>query len=298
MVEYVNPFFRPPSEGNSFILQATIGCSHNECTYCAMYRKDEQRFRARPMTEIKAIVDEASEFGYIADRVFIADGNALVLSQKKLVEILQYLNSKCVRLERIRMYANVGDILRKGVDNLKELRNLRLDMVYIGFESGDDVVLERIRKGANFEETVRASRMLKEAGIKNSAMVLLGVGGIERSTEHAYATGRLLTDTDPEYVGALSLQLRPGAPIYKEWEEGRFQLPDKFQMIKELEIMVENTNLTDGYFFSNHISNYLPIKAKFPRDKEKTLARIREVLEKRDDAYLRPDFYRDVINQY
>jgi radical SAM superfamily enzyme YgiQ (UPF0313 family) len=298
MIEYIIPFFRPPSEGKSFILQATIGCSHNECTYCAMYRKDEQRFRARPMAEIKKIIDEASEFGHITDRVFIGDGNALVLSQKKLVEILEYLNLKCVRLGRIRMYANVGDIIRKGVDKLKELRNLGLDMVYIGFESGDDVVLERIRKGANFEETVRASRMLKEAGIKNSAMVLLGVGGLDRSREHAYATGKLLTDSDPEYVGALSLQLRPGAPIYKEWEEGRFKLPDKFQMIQELEIMVENTILTDGYFFSNHISNYLPIKAKFPRDKESVLSRIREVLESKDEKYLRPDFYRDVINQY
>ncbi|HEX9666008.1 MAG TPA: radical SAM protein [Thermodesulfobacteriota bacterium] len=298
MIEYIIPFFRPPSEGKSFILQATIGCSHNECTYCAMYRKDEQRFRARPMAEIKKIIDEASEFGHITDRVFIGDGNALVLSQKKLVEILEYLNLKCVRLARIRMYANVGDIIRKGVDKLKELRNLGLDMVYIGFESGDDVVLERIRKGANFEETVRASRVLKEAGIKNSAMVLLGVGGLDRSREHAYATGKLLTDSDPEYVGALSLQLRPGAPIYKEWEEGRFKLPDKFQMIQELEIMVENTILTDGYFFSNHISNYLPIKAKFPRDKESVLSRIREVLESKDEKYLRPDFYRDVINQY
>jgi radical SAM superfamily enzyme YgiQ (UPF0313 family) len=250
------------------------------------------------MAEIKKIIDEASEFGHITDRVFIGDGNALVLSQKKLVEILEYLNLKCVRLARIRMYANVGDIIRKGVDKLKELRNLGLDMVYIGFESGDDVVLERIRKGANFEETVRASRVLKEAGIKNSAMVLLGVGGLDRSREHAYATGKLLTDSDPEYVGALSLQLRPGAPIYKEWEEGRFKLPDKFQMIQELEIMVENTILTDGYFFSNHISNYLPIKAKFPRDKESVLSRIREVLESKDEKYLRPDFYRDVINQY
>lgn len=298
MIEYVTPFFRPPSEGRSFILQATIGCSHNECTYCAMYRKDEQRFRIRPIDEIKTIIDEASEFGYITDRVFIADGNALVLSQKKLLEILEYLNLKCVRLQRIRMYANVGDIIRKGVDNLKELRRLGLDMVYIGFESGDEVVLDRIKKGANFEETVRASRMLKEADIKNSAMVLLGVGGVERSVEHAYSTGRLLTETDPEYVGALSLQLRPGAPIYKEWEEGRFQLPDKFQMIKELEIMVENTTLTDGYFFSNHISNYLPIRAKFPRDKEKILIQIREILEKKDETHLRPDFYRDVVNQY
>ncbi|HWP93373.1 MAG TPA: radical SAM protein [Thermodesulfobacteriota bacterium] len=297
MIEYSMPLFRPPSEANSFILQATIGCSHNECTYCAMYRKDTQRFRMRPIDEIKTIIDEAVE-RYDFNRVFIADGNALVMPQKKLVEILQYLKEKRPDLQRITMYANVSDILRKGAENLKVLRDLGLEMVYIGFESGDDIVLERIKKGANYEETVRASKILKEAGVKNSAMVLLGVGGVDRSLEHAYATGRLLTDTDPEYVGALSLQVRPGAPIYQEWLDGKFKLPDKFQMIKELEIIVENTNLTDGYFFSNHISNYLPIKARFPQDKERVLEEIRAVLERGDESLLRPDFYRDVINQY
>lgn len=249
------------------------------------------------MEEIKAIIDEASETDDF-NRVFIADGNALVIPQKRLVEIMEYLNSKCRRLERINMYANIGDILRKRVDDLKVLRQLGLQMVYIGFESGDEIVLERIKKGANYEQTVRACKMLKEAGIKNSAMVLLGVGGVDRSFEHAYATGKLLTDTDPEYVGALSLQVRPGAPIYQEWIEGKFQLPDKFQMIKELEIIVENTNLTDGYFFANHVSNYLPIKAKFPGDKEMVLEEIRKVLRNRDESVLRPDYYRDVINQY
>lgn len=251
----------------------------------------------RPMDEIKAIIDEASAT-YDIKRVFIADGNALVMPQRRLVEIMEYLHRKCTQVERIRMYANVSDVLRKGVENLRVLRRLGLDMVYIGFESGDDVVLERIKKGANYEEMVRASRMLKEAGVKNSAMVLLGIGGVDRSLEHAYATGKLLTDTDPEYVGALSLQIRPGAPIYREWIEGRFQLPDKFQLIKELEIIVENTNLTDGYFFSNHISNYLPIKARFPEDKERVLEEIRDVLKRKDESALRPDFYRDVINQY
>lgn len=298
MIEYVNPFFRPPSEAKSFILQATIGCSHNQCTYCAMYRKEEQKFRVRPMDEIKAIIDAANESGQITGRVFIADGNALVLSQKKLLEMMEYLREKCPRVDRIRMYANVGDILRKGVDNLKELKALGLDMVYIGFESGDDIVLERIKKGANHEETVKASRMLKEAGIMNSAMVLLGMGGVERSLEHAEATGKLLTGCDPEYVGALSLQLRPGAPLYEQWERGEFELPEKFQMIKELEVLVDNTELTDGYFFSNHISNYLPVKAKFPRDKEEVLQQIRTVLNSGDESLLRPDYYRDVINQY
>ena len=298
MIEYVTPYFRPPSEAKSFILQATIGCSHNQCTYCGMYRKDEQKFRVRPMDEIREIIDSASEHGEIPDRVFIADGNALVLAQKKLVEIITYLKEKSPWVERVRMYANVGDILRKGVDNLKELKALGLDMVYIGFESGDDVVLERIKKGAGFDDTVKASRILKEAGVMNSAMVLLGMGGVERSAGHAEATGRLLTACDPEYVGALSLQVRPGAPLYDEWERGQFVLPDKFRMIKELEILVENTTLTDGYFFSNHISNYLPIKAKFPADKERVLSQIRAVLASGDESLLRPDYYRDVINQY
>lgn len=298
MIDYVTPYFRPPSEGKSFILQATIGCSHNQCTYCAMYRQEEQRFRVRPMEEIKQIIDDAAEAGHIDDRVFVADGNALVLSQKKLVEMMTYLREKVPGVERIRMYANVGDILRKGVENLKELRALGLDMVYIGFESGDDVVLERIKKGANFDETVKASKILKEAGIMNSAMVLLGMGGVERSEEHAEATGKLLTACDPEYVGALSLQLRPGAPVYEEWKRGEFELPGKFQMIKELEILVKNTELTGGYFFSNHISNYLPVKARFPEDKEEVLSRIRAVLASGDESLLRPDYYRDVINQY
>ncbi len=298
MIEYVQPFFRPPSEAKSYILQATIGCSHNTCTYCAMYRKDEQKFRVRPMDEIKEIIDDATVRGLIDDRVFIADGNALVLSKKKLIEIMDYLREKNTGIERIRMYANVGDILRQGVDNLKELRAQGLDMVYIGFESGDDVVLERIKKGADHEETVRASKMLKEAGIKNSAMVLLGMGGVDRSLQHAEATGKLLTGADPEYVGALSLQVRPGAPLFEEMQRGEFELPDKFQMIKELEVLVENTELTDGYFFSNHISNYLAIKAKFPEDKDKVLREIKSVIEKGDENLLRPDYYRDVINQY
>jgi len=263
-----------------------------------MYRKEEQKFRIRSIEEIKEIIDTANSKRMIEKRVFIADGNALVLSMKKLTQIMDYLNLNCPELERITMYANVGDILRKSKDELKSLRERGLEMVYIGFESGDDIVLERIKKGANFDETVKASQKLKEAGIMNSAMVLLGIGGTDRSLEHAHATGKLLSSCDPEYVGALSLQIRPGAPIYEEWQQGTFELPDKFQMIKELEIIVSGTNLTNGYFFSNHISNFLPLKAKFPEDKEKVLEKIRSVTESNDESSLRPDYYRDVINQY
>jgi len=298
MIEYVTPFFRPPSEHKSFILQATIGCSHNNCTYCAMYRNEEQKFRVRPMSEIKEIIDTASSKGLINNRVFISDGNALVLSTSKLVEIMEYLSDVNPGIERITMYANVGDILRKSVDDLIELKNNGLEMVYIGFESGDDIVLDRIKKGASFSETVEASKKLKEAGIMNSAMVLLGIGGRERSLEHAAATGKLLTETDPEYVGVLTLQIREGAPIYNEWKSGDFELPEKFQLIKELEIIVEGIKLSNGYFYSNHISNFLPIKAKFPEEKERVLKEIKHVLEANDENLLRPDYFRDVINQY
>ena len=263
-----------------------------------MYRKEEQKFRIRPMDEIKQIIDNASSKGLLNNRIFISDGNALVLSTSKLVEIMDYLHMVNKGLERITMYANVGDILRKSIEDLKELKNNGLEMVYIGFESGDDIVLKKIKKGASFTETVEASKKLKEAGIMNSAMVLLGIGGVERSNEHAAATGKLLTDTDPEYVGALTLQLREGAPIYEEWKKGEFKLPEKFQLIKELETIVEGTNLTNGYFYSNHISNYLAIKAKFPEEKERVLKEIRQVLAANDESLLRPDYFRDVINQY
>ena len=298
MIEYVTPFFRPPSEHRSFILQATVGCSHNGCTYCAMYRKETQKFRVRDMEEIRGIVDAAARGGLIDRRVFIADGNALVLSTPKLSRIMDYLNEKVPGLERITMYANVGDILRKSVEDLALLRKKGLSMVYIGFESGDDVVLERIRKGADFAQTVEASEKLKASGIMNSVMVLLGIGGTDRSREHALATGKLLTACDPEYVGALSLQLRPRAPLYDEWKEGKFELPGKFQMIRELETIVENTELSGGYFYSNHISNYLAVKGRFPEEKRRVLREIRDVLKAGDEGLLRSDYYRDVVNQY
>lgn len=298
MIEYITPYFRPPSEAKSFILQATVGCSHNACTYCAMYRDQSQKFRMRSMEEIKSIIDYASSNELVNRRVFIADGNALVLSTRKLCEIIDYLHRKVPELERVTMYANVGDVLRKSIEDLRMLREKGLEMVYIGFESGDDVVLERIKKGANFDQTVEAAHKLKESGIINSVMVLLGIGGVDRSQEHAVKTGELLTRSDPEYVGALSLQVRPGAPLYRQWERGEFRLPDKFRMIEELETIVDGTELSDGYFYSNHISNYLPLKAKFPEEKEAVLDKIRYVLSRRDENQLRPEYYREIINQY
>jgi len=296
MIEFEQPMFRPPSEANSLLIQATIGCSHNTCTYCAMYRESNQKFRMRSQKEILQIIEENSSPSYT--KAFIADGNALVLPTKILLKTIASIYKSNRNIKRVSIYGNVGDILRKSPSDLLELSKSGLGMVYIGFESGDDITLNRIKKGANKTQTIDAMKKLKSAGIKVSGMVLLGVGGKERSFVHAYETADMLSKGDPDYVGLLSLQVRPGAPIYKSWEQGDFELPDKFQILKELEIIAENTDLTDGHFFSNHISNYLPIKAIYPRDKEATVKKIKDILSNKSEEELRSEYYRDIVNQY
>ena len=296
MISFEQPMFRPPSEANRLLVQATVGCSHNSCTYCAMYNQSNQKFRMRSEKEILQIIAENSSSSY--EKAFIADGNALVLPVKLLVKTIKTIYESNENVRQVSIYGNVGDILRKKPQDLKELAAAGLDMVYIGFESGDDITLKRIKKGANKSKTIQSMKRLKEAGIKVSGMVLLGVGGKERSFVHAYETADMLSQGDPDYVGLLSLQVRPGAPIYEAWEKGEFELPDKFQILKELEIIAENTVLTNGHFFSNHISNYLPIKAIYPRDKDKTVMKIKNIIAKKAEGELRPEYYRDIVNQY
>ena len=296
MIKFEQPMFRPPSEANSLLVQATVGCSHNSCTYCAMYREANQKFRIRSEKEIVQIIKENS--GPIYKKAFIADGNALYMPTKLLLKTIDKIYEMNPNVSKISIYGNVGDILRKKPEDLKKLALAGLSMVYIGFESGDDITLKRIKKGANKAKTIDSMQKLKEAGIKVSGMVLLGVGGKERSFVHAYETADMLSQGDPDYVGLLSLQVRPGAPIYKSWEKGDFELPDKFQILKELEIIAENTNLSNGHFFSNHISNYLPIKAIYPRDKDATVRKIKDIISKKSEHKLRSEYYRDVINQY
>ena len=177
------------------------------------------------------------------------------------------------------------------MENLRELKEAGLGIIYLGIESGDQVVLDRVKKGTTSDKLVQAGRMVKEAGIKLSVTVLLGIGGRERSKEHAIATGRILTEMDPEYVGALSLIIVPGTPIYEEIERGEFVLPDPFELIEELGTMIAHTDM-NGLFFSNHASNYLPVKAKMPEDKETTLHLIHEFLTRRDPTLLRPEHFR------
>jgi radical SAM superfamily enzyme YgiQ (UPF0313 family) len=287
-MKYEGMIFRPPSEADSLILQVTVGCSYNRCTFCSAYR--EKRFRIKSFEEIKADVDEVSP--YKIRRVFLADGDALSIPMKGLLQILSYLKGRLKGLERVGIYANAKDVLRKNVEELKALKDLGLGILYLGLESGDPEVLKRIQKNATVDELIRAGKRVKESGILLSVTVILGIGGVEGSLRHAAETGKVLSAMDPDYVGALSLMIVPGTPIAKEIETGKLALPTPFGLIQELETMITHCQFTHCFFASNHASNYLPLRIQMPEQKEEALRRIREVLLRKDANLLRPEYLR------
>jgi radical SAM superfamily enzyme YgiQ (UPF0313 family) len=283
-MKYEGSIYRPPSEANSLILQVAVGCSYNRCTFCHSFQQKE--FRVKSFEEIKEDIDEASAYGSIP-RVFLADGDALIIPQADLVRILGYLKLKIRGLERVGIYANAVDVLKKNTDELKELEKLGLGIIYLGLESGNAEVLKRIKKNATVEQMVRAGKRVKEAGIQLSITVLLGIGGVELSQAHAADTGKVLSEMDPAFVGALSLIIVPGTPIEEELRSGRLVLPTPFELIQELRTMISNCEFTNCFFASNHASNYLPLRIRMP-----ALQLIDQVLQRKDPELLRPEYMR------
>lgn len=288
-VRYIGAVYRPPSEAQSLIIQATVGCNHNKCTFCGSYR--DKKFTIRSIDEIREDLEDAKYMGPVK-RVFLADGDALCIPQRRLKEIVETVNEFLPSVERIGIYANARNILRKSVEDLQELKAKKLGIIYLGVETGDGDLLEKICKGATYDQLVEAAHRVKAAGILLSVTVLLGIGGIEGSERHAKETARILSDMDPDYVGALSVIVVPGTPLHEEYTQGRFQIPDPFGLIDELRIMVEESSFTHCVFRSNHASNYLPVKATLPEDKEHVLNAIQRVLKTRDERTLRPEFLR------
>jgi len=282
--------YRPPSEAESLILQVTIGCSHNKCTFCGSFK--EKKFRLRSFEEVKEDVDEAKQYARYIKKVFIADGDALIIPQKKLIPIVELIKNAFPKLERIGLYGNTKSILKKSVDELKHLKELGVGIIYLGVESGDQVVLDRVCKGTVLDKTAEAAQRVKDAGIILSVTVLLGLGGTERSRIHAEETGKFLTRIQPDYAGALSVIVVPGTPLAEEVKKGTFTVPDPYMLLEELEIMISNINANHMYFASNHASNYLPVKGWLPEEKEKMLTAIRYVLKQKDPSMLRPEFMR------
>jgi len=289
-MKYEGMIFRPPSEADSLILQVTVGCSYHRCTFCGAYQG--KSFRIKSFKEVKEDIDEVSSYRSRIQRVFLSDGDALIIPQKELLQLLDYLKIKLNRLERVGIYANARDILQKDVEELKALKDRGLGIIYLGLESGNREILKRIKKNATVDQLIRAGQRVKEAGILLSVTVILGIGGVEGSKVHAEDTGKVLSEMAPDFVGALSLMVVPGTPMEREIEEGRLVLPTPFGLIQELEGMITHCQFTRCFFASNHASNYLPLRIRMPEQKEEALRRIREVLQRRDPDLLRPEYMR------
>jgi radical SAM superfamily enzyme YgiQ (UPF0313 family) len=247
--------------------------------------------RGMRLPDVSKVVYAVAQ-GWDGKMVFLQDGDALVYPFPKLREVLQYLNEKLPSVERIGTYATPQDILRRSSDELKELRRLKLGIFYTGLETGDDELLQKIGKGASSDELIEAGKKVKEAGIIFSVTVILGLGGIEGSKKHGLETARVLSEIDPEYAGALTLTFVPGTPLYEQWERNEFHPLSPFQSLEELRLIIENSNFTDCFFSSMHASNYLSVRGRLPRDKEKMLRELDKVLAARDPSLLRPEFLR------
>lgn len=304
---------RPPSEADSYLLQITYGCSHNKCTFCGTYL--DKPFRIRPPAEILSDIDLARQEIPETRRVFLCDGDAMVLPTSKLIKILESLGSAFPHLQRVGIYTNARDILKKTEADLSELAEHKLTLGYLGLESGHDEVLKRVKKGATAEEMIQAVRKAQACGIKMSVIGLLGLGGQEMSAQHAVATGRVVSRMNPRYFSLLTLMLIPGTPLYEEYKAGKFRLPTPVpneatqveplrdpevrpkeatpfgkEMVQEMRLMVEHIDSHHTIFRTNHASNYAPIGGTLNKDKDKILREIDKYLT--DEYDLRPEFLR------
>lgn len=287
-MHYEGNIIRPPSEANSILLQVTVGCSRNKCTFCGTYKGE--RFRIKSDAIIMEDIDFAAKYCKRQRRVFLCDGDALIVPQKRLLKILKEIENRLPWVTRVGLYANAKALNMKTADELEELKSHGVGIFYLGLETGDDITLKKIKKGASSKDMIEMGTKAKQAGIKLSITVLLGIAGPQRSQIHAMETGRVLSAIDPDYVGALSLMLIPGTPLYQDYQSGEFRLIEPHEMLAELRTMIASTNLTRGLFHANHASNYLPIRARLPKEKEPTIRLIDAAL--KGNVPLKPEYLR------
>jgi len=290
-MRYIEPVFRPPSEADSYILQITYGCSHNKCSFCGMYKS--KTFKIRPMEEIKEDIKMASDLMPDIRRVFLGDGDAFILKSEALYEILDYLNRAFPLLQRVGIYASTMGILKKSEDELRALKEKKLSIAYLGLESGSQEILNSVNKGVTADEMVDCVVKAQNCGIKMSVIILLGLGGIKNSHKHAIETAKALNRMNPRYMSALTLMLVPGTCLVEDEDKGKFELPSAEGMLKELRFILENLDLKGTIFRSDHASNYLSLKGRFPKDKEILLSTVDYVLNNMNNRFvIRPEFLR------
>ena len=289
-MRYHGMVIRPPSEASSYILQVTYGCSHNRCTFCGTYL--DKPFQARKTSEVLDDIRTAQKMMPGVRRVFLADGDALVLSTRRLAQILDTLRDGFSQFERAGIYASAQNLLAKSVDELAILREKGLGIVYLGLESGSDDVLARVEKGVGSAEMIAATQKAKQAGLLVSVIGILGIGGMEFSEEHAQQTGRVVNAMDPDYFSMLTLMLVPGTPLYNQWQAGSFHLLKPSAMLTELHRVISQLDdLTQCVFRTNHASNYLPLRGTLSQDKERLLSVLDAALAQ-GATVLRPEAWR------
>jgi radical SAM superfamily enzyme YgiQ (UPF0313 family) len=275
-LRYEGLVYRPPSEARSLIVQVTIGCAHNKCTFCTMY-KDKQ-FRVRKKEEVLEDFQMAYDaYGDRIRRIFLADGDALIVKTPDLLDILNFIKERFPSAERVTSYGTPGDILRKSEEELKALASAGLDMVYMGAESGDAVTLERINKGVSREEIIEAGQKLRRCGIKSSITLISGLGGRERKKEHAVESAKLISAIKPDYVGFLTLMLDESTEIYRQIKEGEMELLTPEEVVEEMRLFLTNVDSQGTVFRANHASNYVILKGNLNDDIDDMLHRLDEV---------------------
>lgn len=271
-MDYQGQIIRPPSEANSILLQVTLGCSHGKCSFCGAYLN--KRFGIKDPETISKDIDFAARHCKKQRRLFLCDGDAMIIPQKRLTVILDEIREKLPWVIRVGTYANAKSLKLKSDEELSELKAKGLGIVYMGLESGDDAVLEAMGKSGNSAFIVEQGKRVREAGLKLNVTVINGLGGVKGSMKHARETARALSEMDPDQIGALSLMLVPGTPLHDQWEAGEFELPDAKGMLVEIREMLAGLELSRGLFLANHASNYLPLKVRLPGGKQAALEKL------------------------
>lgn len=268
-MRYEGIVYRPPSEAYSLIVQVTIGCSQNSCTFCSMYK--DKKFRIRNLNYILADLSEARRTYDNVEKIFLADGDALFSDMETLNEVLDYIKETFPECKQVSCYATAKSILFKKPRDLRVLKEKGLKLLYIGLESGSDTILKKVKKRTSAKEMIKAAKQAKDAGLKISVTVISGLGGCELWEEHAIKTAEVLSEMDPEYIGLLTLMVEEGTVLKQQIENGEFNLLEPKDILKETKLLIENLNCSNAVFRSNHASNYLNLKGTLNKDKENIL---------------------------
>ncbi len=288
-MRYEGSVYRPPSEAYSYILQVTVGCSHNKCTFCSMFK--EKQFHLRPMQDVLDDLAMARRYYSVVDRIFLADGDALCLTNKKLMIVLDRIHELFPECERVSIYGSPRDVLRKTPEELAELRDAGIGIIYIGAESGSDKVLRDVCKGATRAEIIEAVKRVEDADIRTSVTFISGLAGAYGWEEHAVACGTMISEMQPSYVGLLTLMVEPDAPMYKDVSEGKFQFLTPYQVLQETALLLENCSVQRKCVFrSNHASNYVSLRGDLPEDRDKMIAQLKRAMN--DSSLWKDDRYR------